>query len=445
MNSEDSPFQPLLQTLRGPDFGESTCAVVPVVSIAEERTEPGEPIPGQGNDKEPCHQACRGPNRYAHQSRHICPHTHIEQAMPMRDTPPRQEISVCMGDTAKEWDFLERHRDLVFDNKGFSMHTPVAEKVAALAEDIWLFRREIQKPGGNTFSQCIPWSHPVDTLVYGSWCLGGAYALIALCATIGVQARHVSMWGHSAAEVHLGGRWRYVESIHRFGTGGNNLPDASFAEIILDPTNPDYGFSEAQSQVYWQTWAQQYTVHADGLWVQQKRAAVLCPQTVRALYPAWDEPRFKSDSEYCYELLPAVVGTTSQQFVLRRGQAMRRRFWLGSLASTRRLTAYFHGGRHGPWPERNVPADGGDWFVAVNDRIMPIRDNGGWDIQERPGALQGGWTHRVELPMDILRENAWNTVAIGCPGGGDEYICLTGYPPLEHPVEASFCPDTACL
>lgn len=347
---------------------------------------------------------------------------------------------MALGDKHKDWDFLERHRDLVLDNKGFSLHTSVADKIEALAEDIWRFRRVIQKPGGNTFSQCIPWSHPVDTLIYGSWCLGGAFAFVALCATYGIQARHVSMWGHSAAEVHLGGRWRYVESIQRFGENGNNLPSASFAEVVLDPLNPEYGFCPEQQCVYWQTWPQCYSVHADGLWLHEKRKTVLCPQTVRSLYPVWESPGFKSNNEYAYELLPAADAEVSHEFVLRSGQAMRRRFWIGALDQTRRLTAYFHGGSHGNWPGRKVSDDGGDWFAAVNGGVRPLKENGGWRIQQKPG---NSWALEVPLPLENLQENAWNTITLGCRGAGDKYVCLAGYAPLEHEAEACFCANVA--
>ncbi|MFW6367359.1 MAG: hypothetical protein ACOC0L_01705 [bacterium] len=431
-------FHCISWTTRANDSGEHTWQVVPSVTITEERTEPGEEIPGEGSAKAPCHQPHRGPKRYAHESLHICPHVSIPQTMSTRNIPAQQEVSVALQDQQKDWDFLERHRDLVLDNKGFSLHTCAADKLHALAEDIWQFRRQIQKPGGNTFSQSIPWSHPVDTLIYGSWCLGGAYAFVALCSTYGIQARHVSMWGHSAAEVHLGGRWRYVESIRRFGEQGNNLPAAGFAEVVLDPANSQYGFCPEQQATYWQTWPQAYSVHDRGLWLQEKRTTVFCPQTARALYPVWETPRFKSDREYTYDLLP--VGSTSGLllFVLRRGQAMRRRFWIGSLDKTRSLTAHWHGTRHGDRPARKVPEDGGNWYFMVNDQVIPVKDLGGWTIETAKHSETSGWKLRMDIPLNALQENSWNTLALSSDSGGDEFLCLSGHAPLEQPSEACF-------
>ena len=435
-------FQPLRRTVRGTDYGERTAVLVPAIEIHEVRSSPGEAIPGSGNPKGPCHQPDRGPKRYRHRSRHLCPHTKLQMGMPTRHCPERQEVSVALQDQRKDWDFLERHRDLVFDNKRIQLSDSAWDKVHALAEDIWMFRRVIQKPGGNDFSRSCPWSHPVDTLIYGSWCLGGAYALVGLCATLGIPAREVGMFGHSGAEVWIDGQWCYVESIQRFPeAGGCNMTRASLAEIFLDPFRAEYGFCEEQRQVYWQTWIEWYHSAENGLWLQQNRMTHFCPQTAMALYPYWREPLFKSDDEFRYALLPAQAHMGLPELVLKQGQAFQRRFWLGSLAETRSLEATFTGGWSETDPGHHVAPHGGEWFVAVNGRVFGVRDQGGWEFCRRSAGPKAGWRHRFTIPLDALTENGWNTLAVGCPGGGAEFLCFAGAGESSLPEEPCFCAE----
>lgn len=409
-----------------------TAPVQPAIHLEEERTVDGEPIAGHGDATAPCHVASRGPGRWAHRSLHLCPHHPPDLAVISRRQPAQQEVSVALQDRERDWDFLERHRDLVFQARGIRLDSPLCDKVQALAEDIWTFRREIQKPGGNDFKRSIPWSHPVDTLIYGSWCLGGAYALIGLCATMGVPAREVSMYGHSGAEVWMEGRWCYVESIKRFGEHGRNLHDRGFAELVLDPYRAEYGLCPEQQAMYWQTWVQRISNPANGLWMHQHAITAFHPGSAPALYPGWPEPRFKSDHPRRYALLPCEHGRAHPGLILRRGQAFRRRVWLGSLAETAGITATCRGADAGAWPGHRVPRDGGDWYVAVNGRRRPVRDLGGFDLPPR------NWTWAFDLPLTDLREHAWNTVEIGCPGSGGEWLAFTG---ASDPL----CADEACL
>jgi len=226
----------------------------PGIHIEEVRTVPGRLIRGHGDPTCTIHVKHYGPHRYLHASEHLCPHIRAPGGLISRHNPKQQETSVALQNVERDWDFLERHRELIFDNRRIKMCDAPWDKVWALAEDIWTFRRIIQKPGGNDFSKSCPWSHPVDSIIYGSWCLGGAYALIGLCATLGYAAREISIGGHSQAEVHFEGRWNFVESIARFPpSGGVNMVRDNFARIRLDPFNKRYGFCEQQRAAYWET------------------------------------------------------------------------------------------------------------------------------------------------------------------------------------------------
>lgn len=422
----------------------------PSIFLEEIRTVAGEKIAGHGNPKLTVHNKLLPSERYAHRSLHLCPHVTVPRTLLTRDQPARQETSVTLQDQQRDWDFLERHRDLVFDTQGIRMADSTWDKVHALAEDIWTFRREIQKPGGNDFSRSCPWSHPVDTLVYGSWCLGGAYALVALCATIGVPARELSIWGHSIAEAWVGGQWCTIESISRFPkAGGTNMLPVGFAELRLEPFDPSRPLADEQRETYWETDMLMIRGAENGLWLQQIRGTCYQPQTAMALYPGWSEPRFKSHWPDRYRLLDGQVTLAGEPaLILRPGRAFQRRFWVGSLAETRGIRAALCGPEHA-MPNRNLPADGGDWFLSVNGKVHPVRDVGGWPFV--PSGECGPWRMEFDLPLEELYEHAWNTLAIGCPGrpsaqhsaptAAGEYLWFGGEGEWSAPEEPCLCPE----
>lgn len=416
-------------------------ALSPTIHIEEIRIPAGQLIQGHGNPKVTVHQKDAGPQRFVHRSLHLCPQVSV--AMPYHvirpDLPARQETSVALQDQQRDWDFLARHRDLVFDNKRIQMADSVWDKVHALAEDIWMFRREIQKPGGNDFSKSTPWSHPVDCLIYGSWCLGGAYALMGLCATMGIPARELSIFGHSIAEVWIDGRWCFVDSIGRFPKeGGTNMLRESFGQVRLDPFNPAYPFCPEQRETYWETDILSTMYPDNGLWLQQCRRTYFVPQTALAFYPGWTDPRFKSHHPDRLDLVWGRKGFTDN-VILKKGEALARRFWLGSLAETRGLLATFHGSC--PAGRVRVPEGGGDWFIAVNERIYPLRDLGGWQFHQPGRADAPTWTHEFSIPLKDLREHGWNTLAIGAAGSGHEFLTFGATAMAELPVEACWCPE----
>lgn len=417
--------------------------LVPSIHIEEVRSVEGEEIAGKGNPDLTVHHPEDGPNRYAHRSTHLCPHTTVPDRLISPELPESQETSLTLQDRERDWDFLNRHAELIFDTRRIRSDDSPREKVEALAEDIWQYRRVIQKPGGNDFSQSEPWSHPVDAIMYGSWCLGAAYAFVALCATQGIKARHLALKGHSASEVHLDGRWHYVENIQRFPeNGGNNFLDAPFAVVRLDPTNEKYGLCEEQQEFYWDTSFLSFDSPGDGLWLEGFDNTVLTPQNAHALYPEWTTPRFKSPQP---DRLDLVWGKRAHMFgglpemVVREGQAMQRRFWLGSLEETKQLVATFSGFESSDVSSHNVPDDGGNWWIAVNGTIHPIRDQGGWSSTKDQSTAEGDWYHTFELPLKELWEGEWNTLAIGCDGPGEEYLWFSGHGETVRPAEPCFC------
>lgn len=436
-------FVPLVLTIQRAGIPQRV-VMRPTIHIEEVRTAAGEKIPGQSvGPGGTCYVPGVPAERYAHESLHLCPHVSVPNVVLSRDNPPRQELSVSLQDQQREWDFLVRHRELVFDDRRIQMADSAWDKVFVLAEDIWTFRRDLQKPGGNDYSRTCPWSHPVDTLIYGSWCLGGAYALVALCATMGILAREVSICGHSVTEVHLGGQWCFVDSIQRFPKqGGCNMVRASWAEVRLDPANPKYGFIPDQQNVYWESFNLHTRGSENGLWLQQIRDTAYQPQTAMALYPGWSQPRFKSPYADRYDLLWGRSGFGYPELVVRQGQALGRRFWVGSLAATKSLAATFigvHAG-NGNMVSHNVPKGGGEWFIAVNGKTHSIASLGGWAFHKESRPANLPWEQPFEIPLAELRENSWNTLVIGCPAGGNgQFLALGGAGEWSLPEEPVWC------
>ena len=420
--------------------------LTPSIHLVETRTVDGEVIDGAHLRESNAQWQRLGPMRFAHQSRHVCPHTTTPPpfVIPTRDDPPDQPH--FFATQQQDWDFWVKHRDLVFQGKGIHPADPMWDRVHALAEDIWQFRFTIQKPGGNDFSRECPWSSPTATLIYGSWCAGCGPALIALCATIGAPARAVQVLDHMMVEVWMDGQWCLVDNVTSFASdGGAMMLHATLADVLLDPTNPQWGFIPAQQGKYWEKTLGMYSSHT-GLYHEEPWITFLTPGNALALYPGWAHPRFKSHQARSYDLLWGRPQLGDPFLILKQGQALRRRFWLGSLDETECITAYFYGERTGGagYLHHHVPSDGGQWFMAVNDHRFPVRELGGWQFSPMGEADQSwlcdcAWSHRFELPLSCLREHDWNTIAIGSTGSGAEFLRFGGYADWILPEEHCLC------
>jgi hypothetical protein len=230
---------------------------------------------------------------------------------------------------------------------------------------------------------------------------------------------------------------------------------ASLADVLLDPTCPAWEFIPAQQGKYWQKTAFMYSSHT-GLQVEEPHCTYLTPGNALALYPDWPAPRFKSHLPRTYDLVWGYPARSHPRLVLRPGQAFVRRFWLGSLDETESLTATVCGERGGGSRQPfRVPADGGDWFFAVNGRRYPLSGQGGWRFAadeaeagpvDHPGSpiFQAAWAQDFEIPLGDLKENAWNELAVGCPTTGvnaEEFLRFGGWSDWTLPVEPCWCPE----
>lgn len=381
-----------------------------------------------------------GAERYAHGSGHLNPHAEpMAWATPTRDEPSDQPH--FFKHQHHDWDLWEKHRDLIFEGKGLGRSDSVWERVSALAEDMYRYRFTIQHPGGNPKGPWTPMSHPTPTIMYGSWCAGCAPTLVALCSTMYVPARMVQVLDHAMTEVLIEGRWCLADNSTNMWTGENEMfSRASLAEILLDPTSERFDFTDAQRYKFWQRTAMMYSPNT-GRWHEEPEAADLTPQNALGLYPGWAEPRFKSADPYRYALLGARNTFAHPSLILRQGERFVRRFWVGSLAWTDRLIGTFTGplgGSNGA----NVPAGGGAWYVQVNERRVSVREAGGFAFGEEKEAApvygvwpaaKPKWWVQLDLPREALREHAWNTIGLGAPGSGEQFLQFAGHADAINP------------
>ena len=437
-------LQPILVTKQHIPWS-ATIQFSPSIYVDEVRKTPGEAIPGSELGDVDNQWQTLGPERYAHRSAHLNPHVEpMPWKTPTRDDPPDQPH--FLKRQQHDWDLWEKHRDLVFERKQLQHVDSVWDRVAALAEDIYRYRFTIQQPGGNgnpKGGHWTPMSHPTPTIAYGSWCAGCAPTLVALCATMYVPARMVQILDHAMAEVLVGGQWCLADNSTNMWNGENEMfSRASLAEILLEPTSERFDFTDAQRYKFWQRTAMMYSSNT-GRWHEEPYAADLTPQNVHGLYPGWTDPRFKSADPHRYMLLGARNQFTHPSLILRRGERFLRRFWLGSLAETDRLIATFTGPKNGKSSKAaNVPPSGGDWCVQINDHQIPVQDAGGFgladDVENGPTygvwpRAKPAWWVQLDLPRGALTEHGWNTLAIGCPGSGSQFLQFAGHADAMNP------------
>jgi hypothetical protein len=449
MFADTQPWLPLETIQQGSTF-KRRVVLSPSIHLEETRKVEGRLIDGaqyRPEDKQKPEWKRLGRERYAHSSRHLCTQTTTPPpfVIPTRNDPPDQPH--FFANQQLDWDFWEKHRDLVFQGAGIHPADPAWKRVHALAEDIWNFRFIIQKPGGNDFSREVPWSSPTATLIYGSWCAGCGPALVALCATIGVPARMVSVVDHMMVEAWLEDRWCLIDNAtHLAKAGGNMMLKASLAEVLLNPTSDAWNFIDEQKGKYWEKPFMTYH-SSGGLFHEETAVTHLTPQNALALYPGWTQPQFKSHRPRTYDLVWGKPSRTDPCLYLKQGQAFRRHFWLGSLADTETITVIFSGDtvKDASRPGHHVPEGGGTWFIQVNEHRLPLSELGGWnfhksDPQCPDGWEKSAWVQTFSIPLELLREEDWNQVVIGSTGSGAEFLKFGGSIDWILPEENAFCP-----
>ena len=122
----------------------------------------------------------------------------------------------------REWDFIKQHAQQALDEAGVPDDAADADKVQALAEYAMRVKR----------SPTYPSFHPVDVLLHSSYCSGTANVLGALANVEGIPARQCCISNHSMIEVHLDGRWHFVDN---HVNGARFVPGADYVDVTLEP------------------------------------------------------------------------------------------------------------------------------------------------------------------------------------------------------------------
>jgi hypothetical protein len=177
------------------------------------------------------------------------------------------------------------------------------------------------------------------------------------------------------------------------------------------------------------------------------RRMYFTPQTAGLLYPESHDFWFKSALPDRYSLIwGKSVASRYPEMKLKQGQTMRRAFWLGSLRDTKGMEANFNASAlpvSDSALDANIPADGGDWFVEVNGNRHYLRDMGGWNLVDTKGDPRPRRHYKFEIPLNELKEEAMNTIAIGNSGRGEEFFWMGAVLNATEPAEACLLEDTA--
>lgn len=414
--------------------------LVPAIHVTEIKKTAGEPVAGGFTDKANAGRKAFGPERFRHRSLHVYNQGRIPDGSATREAPARQ-ASYSLGSIEKDWDYLVEYRDRVLRENGLTLQSPAVDRVRALGHDIWSQHRDkdhIVDPKNSS-----PSSYPADTILKSSFCVGAGNALVMVCQTMGIPARSIHMFDHTMTEVQLDGRWWFVENTPRNCREGNFMVDASFMELWTNPTDPRYQFSEHQAQYYWEM--MDYFVmfgQIDGLQMHTGgyRRMYLTPQTAGLLYPGEKDFWFKSASADRYALVwGKSVATRYPEMKLKQGQTMRRTFWLGSLSDTKAMEANFNASAlpvSATAADADIPANGGDWFVEVNGIRHYLRDMGGWHLVDTKGDTRPRRHYKFDIPLNELKEEAMNTIAMGNSGRGEEYFWMGAVLDATEPAEA---------
>lgn len=337
-------------------------------------------------------------------------------------------VSIKFGDHKIDYDYLVKRRDEILRAAEIPPDGRDIDKVRAIASALVNRRRYHPEEPEVGFGYYL---HPVDFLDKISYCAGAAKTMVAMCSTMNIPAREVSMYCHCVCEVHLDGKWRFVENTV---AALEDIPDGhekgpvfsySFQEMLANPTakgfKRDYYFrlnnyqvikpdgNETYPFVYgmaaYSNWMYNLPSGYDGgyksIWLSTNSAVELA-----AFYPG--EPvTYKCGEKPVMYLTPPRRKIADRRITA--DDLYRQRFHLNHKDSLKRVTAYL---LMTAGSERNVPEDGGRWYFKVNGEKFYFKDAGGFKAEQRfrpqlawewlpDDELQFDYV-RFDLPMDVL-------------------------------------------
>lgn len=331
------------------------------------------------------------------------------------------------GKTAhqRDWDILAEAVQQAYADAGVSEKSPAFERLRALAA--------LQNK--HKGSPVYPSRHPVDTLLYQSYCTGAANLFAALCMIAGFPARTLNNAIHSMAEVWDGEAWRFVDNLTagqirdlapRPGVPADSIFRHNYIEMLAgvgtcidgSPMQPAHRTRYAVEQPYFEPFINagtrdwRFNHGRIGLTPPMLPSkigtglfALPAPDNVRAIYPEWNEPLLFSRAGCAAELSLTPRQSWLETVVrLDRGLGVKKSFYVGLIDD-----------RKSPVKTARADLHVSDWLGSEFD---PIR--GGWNLLLNGKALAlDASTYRqydgvisFELPLADLRENSMNEVEL---------------------------------
>ena len=330
------------------------------------------------------------------------------------------------GKTAhqRDWDILAEAVGQAYSDAGVTDASPVLDRIRALAD-------LHNKHRGIVYPSC----HPVDTLLYSSFCVGAANLFAALCLIARFPCRTLNNAIHSMAEVWDGERWLFVDNLTPEQLSGlGNAPGSNAESLLLynyvqamagkatsadgSPLNPEFVKRYTESQPYFEPfinlgtkdWRFNHGRMGLAPKISPKQAgvglfALPCPDNIRAIYPEWNEPLlFAKSGNECELSLTPRQGWLETVVRVDRRMGLCKHFHVGALDDGLNAVTAARADLHlsdSIGTEFN-PSRGG-WVLLLNGHALSLDPN---RYTYRTGLLS------FKLPVEQLIENSMNKVEL---------------------------------
>ncbi|MEA1949738.1 MAG: transglutaminase domain-containing protein [Planctomycetota bacterium] len=330
-------------------------------------------------------------------------------------------VSIKFGDHKKDYDYIVKKRNEILHAADIPPNGRDIDKVRAIAFALVNHRRYNPEEPEVGFGYYL---HPVDFMDKISYCAGAAKTMVAMCSTMNIPAREISMYCHCVCEVFIDGKWRFVENTV---AALENIPDGyekgplfsySFQELLVNPKAKGFGRDyylrlnnykvikpdgkETYTFVYgmaaYSNWMYNLPKgYKDksykSIWLGTNSALGLS-----AFYPG-ETVTYKCGDKPIMYLTPARRKIAD--YIITADDIYQQKFYLDHKDSLKRVTAYL---LMTAGSARNVPKDGGEWHFKVNGKKFYLKDIGGFKTvcPYRPN-LGWEWLPGDKLQLDYVK------------------------------------------
>lgn len=324
----------------------------------------------------------------------------------------------------RDWDILSEAVQQAYAVAGVSERSAPLDRIRALA----VLQNEHK-------AKVYPSRHPVDTLLYSSYCTGASNLFAALCMLAGFPVRTLNNAIHSMAEVWDGQRWLFVDNL----TAGQEVDlvptpgrkaDSVFMQNYLQmlagqgtcadgsPMLRKHVLRYAEEQPYFEPylstatrdWRFDHGRFGNGPAMAPRLVgvglyALPAPDNIRAIYPEWAEPLlFARAGRACELSLTPRQGWVETVIRLDRGLGLRKSFYVGQLDDGKNPVRAARADLHlSDWIGSEFDPVRGGWVLLLNGRSLPL-DASVMTLHE--GLLS------LALLLGLLKENAMNQVEL---------------------------------